>query len=165
MDAPSRPPDIDELLGQIFLSEYKSLESFAYSKLRDHHLAEVVVQEAFTLALEQHEKFMNSADPVKWLYESVRYISLHAFRDRQYLLLHMVPLDDFSEPKLGREDFYSLIPKEIMDSPEMKLLWEFYIAGYTAKELSVQYGIEVAACKMRILRARRSLAEKLKPYR
>ena len=164
-DASARPPDIDELINQIFLSEYRSLELFAYSKLRDHHMAEVVVQEAFTLALEKHEKFINSSDPVKWLYESVRYISLHAFRDRQYLLMHIVPLDEYSEAKLGCDDSYSLIPKEIMDSPEMKLLWEFYIAGYTAKELSSKYGIEVAACKMRILRARKKLVEKLKTYR
>ena len=152
-DASTRPPDIDELINQIFLSEYRSLELFAYSKLRDHHMAEVVVQEAFTLALEKHEKFMNSSDPVKWLYESVRFISLHAFRDRQYLLMHIVPLDEYSEDKLGCDDPYSFIPKEIMD------------AGYTAKELSSKYGVEVAACKMRILRARKKLAEKLKTYR
>ena len=89
-----RPSSVDKLIDQIFLSDYKNMELFSYSKLRDHQLAETAVQEAFLLALEHYEKFSSSEDPVGWLYEAVRYISLHIFRERQYLLLHTVALSD-----------------------------------------------------------------------
>ena len=156
---------MDELIEQIYLSDYKSLELFAYSKLRDHKLAEVAVQEAFTLAVEKSEKFINSKNPVGWLYEAVRYISLHIFRERQYLLLHTVAISDVPDSQIEQTDSYHMLPREIMASPEMKLLWEFYVAGYSARELAERYGIELGACKMRIFRARQKLAEQLKSFR
>lgn len=152
---------INELLEEIYRTEHKSLELFAFSKLRDHHLAEVAVQEAFTLALEKDEKIISSPDPVKWIYETVRYISLHSFRERQYLLNHLIPIENVPESNLDYEDSYTSIPSEISNTPEMKLLCEFYIEGYSVKELAEKYEIEVGACKMRLLRARQKLAEKL----
>ena len=160
-----RPSSVDELIDRIFLSDYKNLELFSYSKLRDHQLAETAVQEAFLLALEYYERFSSSRDPVGWLYEAVRYISLHIFRERQYLLLHTVALSDISDANLEQTDTYHLLPRDIKESPEMKLLWEFYIAGYSARELAEKYELELGACKMRIFRARQKLAEQLKLLR
>lgn len=160
-----RPPAVDELIDEIFLLDYKNMELFAYSKLRDHQLAETAVQEAFLLALDKPDKFINSEDPVGWLYEAVRYISLHIFRERQYLLLRTATISDVPETDMEQTDAYSLLPREIRESPEMKLLWEFYVAGYSAKELADKYKIELGACKMRIFRARRKLAKELKSFK
>ena len=160
-----RPPDVDELIEQIFLSDYKSLKQFAYSKLRDYQLAETAVQEAFLLALQYYERFASSNDPVGWLYETVRYISLHIFRERQYLLLHTVAYSDNLDSSMEQNDTYLLLPREIRESPEMKLLWEFYVAGYSAKELATKYDLELGACKMRIFRARQKIAKQLKSFR
>lgn len=157
-----RPSSVDKLIDQIFLSDYKNMELFSYSKLRDHQLAETAVQEAFLLALEHYEKFSSSEDPVGWLYEAVRYISLHIFRERQYLLLHTVALSDVPDSSIEHIDTYPLLPREIRESPEMKLLWEFYVAGYSARELAEKYDLELGACKMRIFRARQKLSEQLK---
>ena len=40
-------------------------------------------------------------------------------------------------------DTYPLLPREIRESPEMKLLWEFYVAGYSARELAEKYDLEL----------------------
>jgi len=159
---PERPPEADELIRSIFVSDYKSLEMFAYSKLRNHQLAETAVQEAFILALEKYDSFWESADPLQWLYKAVKYICLHTFREQQYLKQHTLPLDERNDLSLGRWDTYSEIPSEVAESEEMRMLREFYLGGYTVRELAAKYGIAAGACKMRLLRARQKLAKKLR---
>lgn len=162
IEARNRPPGVDELVERIFREDHEHLIRFAYYTLQDRQLAEVAVQEAYTLAFEKSEKFLASPNPTGWMFEAVRRIIKHLLRERQYLLLHNTSLDAGSENDRGEWDTYSVIPNIIADSDEMKLLWAFYIEGYTSQELADHYGIENGACKMRILRARQKLAEKLK---
>ncbi|MDR1159155.1 MAG: sigma-70 family RNA polymerase sigma factor [Syntrophomonadaceae bacterium] len=141
-------------LEEYFRDEYKEMLSVASYMLNNQALAEVAVQDTFVVALENIDKLTASPSPVGWLYVVLKNNVRHMWRDQRTMLKHFVSLEDTPEIEAmdtGHE-VNSLINED--NNHEMELLIQFYIQGYSIKELARKYGISIGACKMRIKRAK-----------
>ena len=81
-------------------------------------------------------------------------------RDKQTLTTRFVPVDEITESQLASTDDIQYQYSFPAEDPDSKLLIQFYIQGYTMKELAREYGITPGACKMRIKRARERMKKK-----
>lgn len=157
-----RTPEQDCFIEKLFREEYENLLGFAGNVLRDDNLANVAVQETFLIALRKVDKLIDSPNPTGWLYNTIKNIILHIERDRNYLYKRNISLYDAYPEAVSHQDTYSEIGTEIQQSEEWRLLTEFYVEGYSIKELALKYSISVDACKSRLKRAREKLRNKLK---
>ena len=146
--------DHRQLVEKYFQSEYAEMLSFAFYMLENHSMAEVAVQDTFMTALEKAEKFTSSPNPVGWLYNTLKFKIKHIFRDKQTLITRFLPVDEITESQLASTDDTQYPFSFPAEDPDSKLLIQFYIQGYTMKELAREYGITPGACKMRIKRAK-----------
>ena len=151
----------DDLIHRLFVEQYAAMCRTAFYALGDNGLAETAVQETFLVAIRFRNKLEASEKPVAWLYKALSYTIKHVKRDRNYLLMHTVPLDSLPEHEASQCDKYSLLDPQIADSEDCMLLMEFYCQGYTVKELAERRGISIGACKMRIKRAKEHIRKKL----
>lgn len=163
MSAPNETQDKERLkcIEEYFRSEYADMLSLASYLLNNNKaLAEVAVQDTFVFALEHMDKLTASPNPVGWLYNVLKNIVRHIYRDQQRLLKRVVSIGE--APELRTSDYgrdLRLSMSSFNDSDTI-LLIQFYIQGYSVKELARKYDISVGACKMRIKRAKENMKEK-----
>ena len=152
-----------DLVEQHFRSEYDHLVSYAEHLLNSPSLAEVAVQDTFVCALENYEKFQRSRNPIGWLYNTLKNIIRHIRRDQQAVLKRAVQLDDCAVLYLSTSDKYALDFSHKLADPDLQLLIQFYLYGYTIKELANRHGTSVGAMTMRIKRAKERIRKSLEP--
>ncbi|MGM9603163.1 MAG: RNA polymerase sigma factor [Faecousia sp.] len=155
-------PEQNRFIEELFRSEHKDMFEFAYHTLGDENLADVAVQDTFLIALKKPNSLCNSPNPVGWLYNTIKNVILHIERDRNYLYKKNISLHEDTTDLASYMDTYSEVCLEVGRSDEWKLLTQFYIEGYSIRELAEKYGISEEACKSRLKRARMKLRKKLK---
>lgn len=163
MDSPLNKctPEQTQMIEGLFRGEYEDMVEFAQHILGDINLADVAVQEAFIIALRKPDKLCGSPNPVGWLYNTVKNIIMHIERDRIIFLKRNVSLSEIQDKLSHYEDTYSEVNLEIQKSKEWQLLTQFYVEGYSIRELADKYNISEEACKTRLKRARDKLRNKL----
>lgn len=155
-------PEQNQFIEELFKSEYTNLFYFAYNTLLDENLSDVAVQDTFLIALKKPDALCSSGKPVGWLYKTLKNVIKHIERDRNYLYRKNVSLHEISDESVSYKDTYSEVGSEVQQSDEWNLLMQFYIEGYSIRELAGKYSISEEACKSRLKRARAKLREKLK---
>ena len=149
------------LLDTYFREEAPQMVRFAARLLESPGAAEVAVQDCFVHALEHIEQFSSSPNRIGWLYEALKHIIQHAIRDRQTYLKHIVQSDDVLQLYPPHYDQYSQGLLDEQDDPDLQLLIQHYIYGYSLKELAKYYRKDVGAIKMWIKRAKERMKDRL----
>lgn len=78
------------------------------------------------------------------------------------MLRHMVSDPDLDQIAAPSKAMDPILGSAVAESEEMQLLYRFYVVGFSIRELASQEGITEAAMKMRLYRARKTMAKKLK---
>lgn len=152
----------NQLIEDLFKSEYKDMALFAYNTLGDANLAEAAVQDTFLIALNKPNDLSGSPRPKGWLYNTLKNVIKHIERDRNYLYRKNISLHEAALEAAPYMDTYSEVGVDVSSSDEWKLLMRFYIEGYSMRELAEENEISEEAVKSRLRRARAKLREKLK---
>jgi DNA-directed RNA polymerase specialized sigma24 family protein len=147
-------PECMAFLETCFREEYKDMLLFASSLLGDRTQAETAVQDTFVTALEKREQFLKSPSPVGFLYNTLKYKIKRMIRDRQKLLSLVLTLDDSPDLAVPCTAVNHLSYSAIAKDPDLALLCRFYLEGYSLRELAQERGVSIAACKMKIRRAK-----------
>lgn len=145
-------PEGSEFIAQLYQEQYKKMVQYATALLGDVSLAEVAVQETFAVAIQKNDYFQNSANPVGWLFNSLKYAVMQVRRDRQQVIMHCISLED--APELAAPQV-SINELDIGGNPDLLLLSRVYVEGCPLKELAAELNITVPATKMRINRAKK----------
>lgn len=149
----------------LYISMYRKMCAYARSSLGNDALAEEAVQEAFQIALEKKDDFLNSPNPSGWLINTLRNVISNTERShataerilRNYLSTHAGTLA-ISEDRVSVNVLY----ENVADREEFKLLSEMAIEGKSILEMADERGISVNACKKRVERAKKKLQKFLK---
>ena len=78
------------------------------------------------------------------------------------MLRHMVSDPDLDQIAAPSKAVDPILGSAIAEGEEMQLLYRFYVVGFSIRELASQEGITEAAMKMRLYRARKTMAKKFK---
>lgn len=132
--------DFEELVTSKYNSDRKLLVKRVYNRVKDHHIAEDIVQEAFCRALKYKGSYDQSLPFDNWF----NYILRNAQSDivRSNSVVPITPcIDEFSiddfvdEDHMPRELLVNEISK-VLNGDHREVLCLFVLGGYTSKEIS-----------------------------
>ncbi len=139
------------------------LYRLALTRLHQREDAEDIVQEVFLKYLASYRDFRSEEHERAWL---VR-VTLNACTDslKRHGRRNNISLDEI--PELGEEepsDFlrFSLVPNDLLPEKLRLVIVLHYLEGYSVKEVSSMLGISLSACKMRLKRGRKLLADAIR---
>jgi len=155
-----------EFLQELYKCHYRELADYASVLLCQPH-SEDVVQNTFLIAALKIAHLKASENPVGWLYLTLKNLVRNDLRERKAVVRITEKILSAETAKLRESealDEQTLLLwscREALSDRDWSLLYHYYCLGYTCRELADTLHIEEGACRMRILRARRALAQRL----
>lgn len=158
----------DDLVDEIITREYHSLVDYAAALLvaqgsREISIsgkAEDVVQEAFAMAAVNQEKFLNSPEPVGWMYKAVSNKVHECLRADRTWRKHATQMAA-SCRREGKPPSLDKV-RETISARDYYLLWKLHAEGYSYKEISEETGEKISALAMRAKRSKEAIRKKYK---
>lgn len=150
-----------EFFDRIYSEFYRILTRTAKNLLLDKRNAEDVVQETFIVAVKKIDELMQTARPLGWLINTLKFNVRHERRAKERYCKVFQEVEDFDELPNTYEDTHDFELLDILNKPEYEVLRLVYAEGYDTKEAAMLLGIEYEACKKRIQTAKRRLAQEL----
>lgn len=158
-----------ELIAKLFQSQYEDLVDYTRFIVCCSDWAEDIVQEAFVIGVQKISDLRESENQVGWLYRTVQNITKNKNRKFMHLnkLMQLATLDKLSESSGIEPSFESYILfsesyKGLLKKADWDILIDFYCNGYQYKDLSEKYHKSISACKMQVMRAKKTLVQALK---
>jgi RNA polymerase sigma-70 factor (ECF subfamily) len=164
----------DELLEDLVRQHARLVYRIAYSVLRRHHDAEDATQETFVRVLRYSRKLAGVDDPKTWLARIAWRVAID--RSKQHGRRREIPLEDPEKP-LQEAASSGVSADEVLDNDQVGDLLQRLIAALPEKlreplilstieemsprEVAATLGINEAAVRSRVFRARQILREKL----
>jgi RNA polymerase sigma-70 factor (ECF subfamily) len=164
----------DELLEDLVRQHARLVYRIAYAVLRRHHDAEDATQETFVRVLRYSRKLAGVDDPKTWLARIAWRVAID--RSKQHGRRREIPLEDPEKP-LQEAASSGVSADEVLDNDQVGDLLQRLIAALPEKlreplilstieemsprEVAVTLGINEAAVRSRVFRARQILKEKL----
>ena len=159
---------------QLYQQWFFKLLRYAGVAVKNHHVAEEIVQDTFLVALQKVDYLFASEEPGRWLKQTVKYKILHYFREQKRDQILLLPLEDGkpgepmgaggierSEEKEAISKLWETIHRELKPE-ERVLLQKISVEGKSYQEAAIELGCSVGACQKRMQRLRLKLREALR---
>lgn len=166
-----------ELQQKIYEEYYRLVYGLVYFIVKDHQMAEDIIQESFLRAIQKAPQLHNLRKLEAWLKALARNVALNELRklkrnrnelesDRGFFIKETsetkayVPLEQEVEAKLMQESILNYISAL---KPEYRQLIEMrWIDRLSYKEMASAMGITEGTVKLKLFRAREAIKNKLK---
>lgn len=155
----------NDALAEIYREAFGDVYKFVYHKVRNRHVAEDIVQDAFLVAVAKGEEFLNHPKPKAWLMLTARYKLMELNKKlKRWDMEYLEELPELVEP----ENCYERVELELtalatISADEWKMLKEYYLYGTTAATLAEREGITENNMNVRLTRLRKKLRESIGP--
>ena len=154
---------------QLFHEMYIPLAQYAKCVLHDNALAEDAVQEAFRIATEKAENVMSSQKPKGWLVKTLKHVLFNMNRSQARYRKRIITIDSVDNSVIreyNEEDelLTDMMYSGLVNDKDYELLKLIIFREYTIKEAAEEFGISPEACKKRVQRAKRKLAERITEF-
>lgn len=155
-------PEQANQIRALYHREYRRLFAMAYARLDDAEDANDAVQQTFAVACQRPEALLDGPRPDKWLLHTLQRVIYTFWRTRAKQQL-MQQLEAQASPP---DDPAASLPLEVLfgklaETEEFRLVKAVSLEGKTYEELAAELGISVNACRIRLMRARKFLQEKM----
>lgn len=150
----------EEFFEKMYLEKSRAMFQIAMAIVHNRDVAQEMVNESF-LALWTHiQAVMRHGNPTRWLYMVLRRRSID--EARLIKLRAEVPLEHADTGGVEDElfSFPLLLPAGLTSEEKQLLIWR-YEQGLEYSEIAENLSISVAACRMRVKRARERCAKLL----
>lgn len=156
-------PEQGTQIRDLYHKEYHRLFAMAYARLGDREDANDAVQQTFAIACQRPEPLLDGPHPEKWLLHTLQRVIYTFWRARakeQLICREDVPGSPATDPmeQLSLEALFG----ELAETAEFRLVKAVSVDGMRYEELAGELGISVNACRIRLMRARKFLQEKIK---
>jgi RNA polymerase sigma-70 factor (ECF subfamily) len=170
----SRAESADQMLEALVREHSRLVYRIAYAVVRSHHDAEDATQETFMRVLRYSSKLPTIENPKTWLARIAWRVAVD--RSRKHPASREIPLDDTEKPEMEiassdpaadetihgarlsatLEKLIAALPTKLREPLVLSTIEEM-----TPREVAATLGINEAAARSRIFRARQMLKEKL----
>jgi RNA polymerase sigma factor (sigma-70 family) len=166
--------DRDEAVESLVREHARLAYRIAYSVLRNHQDSEDTVQETFVRVLRYGGRLTSVENPKTWLARIAWHVAIDKSKRQKRMNEVTIERDDICMPEIASEEISA---DRAMESAGMSAVLEKLIAGLPAKlreplilstieemtprEVAAMLGINDAAVRSRVFRARQILREKL----
>lgn len=152
-----------------------NLFNFAYQLTTNREAAEDLVQDTTLKVLDNESKYVDNVNFKGWVFTIMRNIFINNYRRQVRSATIVDTTEDLYHLNLSQESGLttpegSYAAKEISlainsFTPEYKVPFSMYIAGYKYSEIAEKMGLPLGTVKSRIFFARKRLQGMLKDYR
>lgn len=161
-------PEQDAFLSALYHENFKHLLGYAYRYTADWAKAEVVVQDAFCVAVKKINAVMTSRSPIGWMKLAVKNVVRNTVRHDQYQQALFLYLDDLNISPAAPEDFGETdileVCEQIAGEEAFQLFKQVTLEGVSYSDAAKERGIKEWACRKRVQRTSQVLREGLKKY-
>ena len=144
-----------EPIAKLYLEMYGRMVAYAFSVLRDRHLAEEAVQDAFCIFCAKADHALQHENPRGWLMRTLQNVMRNMQRRRaamSRLIMQSLQTKHLEELLVYDETDVDLLYGDWAARADFQLLKRVVLDGCTLLEAAEEYGITVEACKKRIQR-------------
>lgn len=157
--------DSNDGIAEIYKESFGDVYKFVYHKVRNRHVAEDIVHDAFLVALTKREEFLNHPKPKAWLMTTARYKLMELNKKlKRWDMEYLEDLPELVEPG----NCYERIELELsalatISEDEWNMLKEYYLYGIDAATLAEREGITENNMNVRLTRLKKKLRESIGP--
>jgi RNA polymerase sigma-70 factor (ECF subfamily) len=141
---------------------YKKLLSYAMYEFSDVSLCEEVVQDTFRIACAKIDVFFVCEKPEGWLVNTLRNVIRNIKKSQMILNKYIVSsmdIEKIEDPNNVIQHDFEMIFGDIAKKDDFSLLLRVVLDKATMVEAAKEFGITVEACKKRIQRIKKKLAD------
>lgn len=154
-----------EFIETMYRQMYPQLLNYSYNAFQNYSMAQEAVNEAFRIACEKPDEFMNSPNPKGWITLTLKYAIKNILRNKvriQKTMFASISAGQ-AEPATSRDDAVSLdaMYSNIIDPEDYRLLKLVILERWSLLEAAEEFGISLEACKKRVQRAKKKMKQKL----
>lgn len=152
----------EDFFQSLYMETYRGLYQYIRRVSRGNNVVEDILQETYFEAYKQQTTLMHHENPKGWLYKtgSLKLRNYMRRQDQQNVQLEMVTEIEDSKNYYTESEWMLELDK-ILPEDDRRLLWKYYMEGFTGSELSKQMGISEECIKVRIYRMKKKLQKKL----
>ena len=150
---------------------FPKLCRYALAAVKNPHVAEEIVQDAFLVAMRKIDSLMEAEAPERWMKKTVKYKILHYFRAQKQDRERLVSLEEGGTVEPVAPDLLAQVEeaetealeqtrrhiRELLKPEELALLRKIALEGKSYQEVSQELGISLWACQKRVQRIRKKI--------
>ncbi len=161
-------PEQDAFIDALYHENFRRLTVYAFHLTEDWGKSEVVVQEAFCVAVEKIGEVMVSDAPLRWMKATVKNVVRNMQKHESYQKALFFSLEELRLPTaapdaLGDMDIWELCG-QIAGEENLRLFKHIVLDGASYLEAAKELDIGVWACRKRVQRTTRALREGLENF-
>lgn len=155
------------LIALLYAENFKALYYYAYTIVKDRHVAENLVNDTFLQAIQKSDVILKHENPQGWLRLALK-LNLKQYVRAQTRRPATVSLDSTDEKLLAQtnpaeaETLLLTSLKKTLSEEDFRLFTLYYLEGYSHARLAEEFGISVSASQKRLERIRKRLQKVLK---
>ncbi len=160
---------MQELLKELFCTNYKDVYLYLYGLCHDGALAEELAAETFLEAVRSIGSFRKEADAKTWLFSIARHRWHHwcrtkSRRPKTEELSELLPADDTQpEHRAANRELADRIRRLLQKEPKRTQgILKMRMEGYSFHEIGAKYGISESSARVIEFRAKNKIREILK---
>lgn len=161
-------PEQDAFLDELYHENFQRLVAYAFHYTEDWGKAEVVVQEAFCVAVGKIGEVMASDVPLRWMKAAVKNVARNMKRHESYQKSLFFSLEELGLPPaapdaLSGMDTWELC-EQIAGEENFQLFKHIVLDGASYLEAAKELDIGIWACRKRVQRTTQALREGLEIF-
>ncbi len=161
-------PEQDAFLSQLYHENFNRLLGHAFHYTADWAKAEVVVQEAFCVAVVKIEAVMASEVPLRWMNATIKNLARNMARHEKYQKALFLYLEDLKASPSTSDCFRDIDILEwceqTVGKENFQLFKRVVLDGVPYIDMAKELGISMWACRKRVQRVSDALREGLKDF-
>ncbi|MDO4566985.1 MAG: sigma-70 family RNA polymerase sigma factor [Oscillospiraceae bacterium] len=149
----------------LYKEMFKKMYAYGRTVFSDCRLAEEAIQETFIIVCSKAGQVLSSENPQGWIMNALKNVSRNIKRSRAYLnaaAIPTAPQEKIENCGAHVDDHFEFMYSDMLSKEDYELLKRMVIYNYTIKELAQELGISEEACKKRVQRTKKKLAELIK---
>ncbi len=161
-------PEQDAFLDALYHENFQRLEAYAFYLTKDRGKSEVVVQEAFCVAVGKIDEVMASDTPLRWMKATVKNVARNMKKHESYQKSLFLSLEELRLPPaapdaLSGMDTWELC-EQIAGAENFQLFKHIVLDGASYLEAAKELDIGMWACRKRVQRTTQALRDGLKTF-
>ena len=144
----------------LYLEGVEKVRTYVRKKITDRELTEDIVQEVFCVAWKKRQEFTASGNPMGWLIRAARFKMLEQYHNTggggRSSLEEYEEEVGITEPGYEMAEWMEIL-EGLLDQYSFRIFQDYFLHGYTMKEIAQQKGMKENNLRVQLHRMRKRL--------
>ena len=151
---------VEQRFEDLYREGVEKVRIYVRKKITDRELAEDIVQEVFCVAWKKRWEFTDSGNPMGWLIRAARFKILEQYHNTdgcgRFLPEEYDEEFGVTEPGYEIAEWMEIL-EGLLDQYSFRIFQDYFLLGYTMKEIAEQKGVKENNLRVQLCRMRKRL--------